>query len=342
MTLERKIEKRVERVGTDGKTLVNQQEEIIHVNLAEKLLVSILAKLSNYIPEAGIWMNTQRPDWNDANNALVGSGVSMVTLYYLRRHLKLLACLTQSAGIAEVQLSEEVAELFTSITETLNMHLTLLKGSICDGDRKKILDQLGQAGNDYRTKVYSKGLSERKKRITAAELKEFFDLSLQHIDHTIKANKRQDRLYHAYNLMNVEHNDAISIRHLPEMLEGQVAVLSSGYLSAADSVEVLDALRGSALYRKDQSSYLLYPDRQLPRFVEKNNIPKEEFEKSNLLKKLIADGNKQIVLSDVSGRMHFHSDFRNADILSNALESLRNTEYQSLLQKRKGMCARYL
>ena len=46
-----------------------------------------LAKISNFIPEGGIWMNTQRPEWNDANNALVGNGVSMVTLYYLRRFL---------------------------------------------------------------------------------------------------------------------------------------------------------------------------------------------------------------------------------------------------------------
>ena len=88
MALEREIENRVERVGTDGKFLANKIGEIIHVNLTEKILVSILAKLSNYIPEAGIWMNTQRPDWNDANNALVGSGVSMVTLYYLRRYLR--------------------------------------------------------------------------------------------------------------------------------------------------------------------------------------------------------------------------------------------------------------
>ena len=36
-------------------------------------------------------------------------------------------------------------------------------------------------------------------------------------------------------------DEGISIRHLYEMLEGQVAVLSSGYLSAADSVELLDA-----------------------------------------------------------------------------------------------------
>ena len=56
------------------------------------------AKLSNFIPEAGIWMNTQRPEWNDANNALVGYGVSMVTLYYLRRYLAFCRDLFRSAG----------------------------------------------------------------------------------------------------------------------------------------------------------------------------------------------------------------------------------------------------
>ena len=47
--------------------------EVIHVNMVEKLLVPVLAKLSNFVPEAGIWLNTQRPEWNDANNALAGT-----------------------------------------------------------------------------------------------------------------------------------------------------------------------------------------------------------------------------------------------------------------------------
>ena len=53
----------------------------------EKMLATVMSKIANFIPEGGIWMNTQRPEWNDANNALVGYGVSMVTLYYLRRFI---------------------------------------------------------------------------------------------------------------------------------------------------------------------------------------------------------------------------------------------------------------
>ena len=58
------------------------------VGLLEKLVVPALAKLSNFVPGGGIWLNTQRPEWNDANNALAGPGLSMVTLYHLRRYLR--------------------------------------------------------------------------------------------------------------------------------------------------------------------------------------------------------------------------------------------------------------
>ena len=71
--------------------------------------------------------------------------------------------------------------------------------------------------------------------------------------------------------MSVE-NKGISISYLPEMLEGQVAILSSGILSAKQSIKVLDALRNSDLYRKDQNSYILYPNKELPKFLEKNII----------------------------------------------------------------------
>lgn len=333
MALEREIEKRVEQMGTDGKFLLDQQGKIIHANLTEKMLVSILAKLSNFIPEAGLWMNTQRPDWNDANNALVGSGVSMVTLYYSRRYLALFRKLIQLTTIAEVSLSEDVADLLTSVHEILSAHISLLDSPISNKNRKAILDKLGQAGSEYRKIIYTNGISQKKRAMKSQMLMEFLELSLQYIDHTIKANKRKDNLYHAYNLMKVENGDEISIRTLYEMLEGQVAVLSSGYLSATESLEVLDALKASALYRKDQSSYLLYPNRQLPRFIEKNNIPKEEFEKSVLLKELVRQGNRRIVVADLHGNVHFNSEFRNGDLLKQALEGLSTNGFQSMVQK---------
>ena len=109
-------------------------------------------------------------------------------------------------------------------------------------------------------------------------------------DHTIKANERPDKLYHSYNLMSVKADGGIAIRHLYEMLEGQVAVLSAGVLSTKEVLELLRALRESDLYRADQHSYILYPDRQLPRFEVKNTIPAAAVEESVLLSQMVAKG----------------------------------------------------
>ena len=55
--------------------------------LAEKLAIIVLAKAGSLVPGGGLWLHTQRPEWNDANNALVGNGLSVVTLASLRRFL---------------------------------------------------------------------------------------------------------------------------------------------------------------------------------------------------------------------------------------------------------------
>ncbi len=326
------IKKRVDETGADGKLLFIKNGEIYKVNLTEKLLISLLAKLGNFIPEAGIWMNTQRPEWNDANNALVGSGVSMVTLYYMRRLVAYCLNMFESSGLKDVLLSEEVAGFLSDINKTLTTNKKLLGIKISDRDRKDMLDLLGRAGSNYRGIIYSKGFSGKKKNIATDELMEFFNITLDYIDHSIIANKREDGLYHAYNLMKVESNGGISIRYLYEMLEGQVAILSSGFLNAGEVAGLLDALRASKMYRKDQNSYTLYPDRQLARFTEKNNIPAKLAEKSVLIKKLIKDNNRDVVLKDVKGSLHFNGAFRNAAMLRESLDKLK-TNYKELVEK---------
>ena len=88
--LAERIEQRVAKNGADGKLLLDGDGQVYQVNLLEKLLVPLLAKLGNLVIDGGIWLNTQRPEWNDANNALVGQGLSMVTLYYMRRYVHFL------------------------------------------------------------------------------------------------------------------------------------------------------------------------------------------------------------------------------------------------------------
>ena len=320
-------------LGADGALLSDKNNFIYKVNLVEKLLATVLAKVSNFIPEGGIWMNTQRPEWNDANNALVGNGVSMVTLYYLRRFLNFLEGVVKNGSGEVSEISLELAEFFNKVLSTLQDNEGILSGKVSDAARKTVLDGLGSAGSDYRTNIYENGFSSDKAAITKNDLLRFLEISKKYLDHSIDANKRDDNLFHAYNLMTIKNDSEVSISYLPEMLEGQVAVLSSGYISGEASLELLDALKASALFRPDQYSYILYPNKELPRFDVKNNIPPKNVEASALLKQLLKDGNKQIVLQDVHGNYHFNGTFNNAKSLKEALSKLPSEEYGELIEK---------
>ena len=329
---EARIKAQRTKIGADGALLTDANDQIYKVNFIEKVLATVLAKMSNFIPEGGIWMNTQRPEWNDANNALVGNGVSMVTLYYLKRFLKFFENILSKYDREDIGISVELKQFLSELTHVLAQNQTLLRSNISDKERKRVLDGLGSAGSSFRKVIYTQRFSGQKVKVHTAEITSFIDLSSLFLAHSIKANKRKDHLYHAYNLMTVKGKDEVSISYLPEMLEGQVAVLSSGFLSSSESLEVLDALKSSSLFRVDQFSYILYPNKSLPRFVEKNTIPQEAILNSDLLKKLIEHKNVQVVERDALGEYHFNGAFNNVNSLKASLESLPEM-YQALVKR---------
>lgn len=328
--LDYKINSRRAEIGVDGALLMDKDNAIIRVNLVEKLLATVLSKVSNFIPEGGIWLNTQRPEWNDANNALVGNGVSMVTLYYLYRFLDFFEKVVAKSNLDNVEISEELKTFFDSIVNTLNNNAHILSGAISDKDRKTVLDGLGKAGSDYRTTIYNEGFKNNKSSIALKDVAQFIEVTKAYLEQSIDANKRDDNMYHAYNLMTVESDTEVSISYLSEMLEGQVAALSAGYLSPTQALSLLDGLKNSALFRDDQYSYILYPDKDLPTFTKKNNIPKEKVENSKLLKQLVADGNRHVVEQDIKGDYHFNGNFNNANSLKEALDNL-DSNYDNLI-----------
>lgn len=329
---DKKIRSLRSEIGGDGALLKDADENIVHVNFIEKILATTLAKLSNFVPEAGIWMNTQRPEWNDANNALVGSGVSMVTLYYLRRFLSFFQnILKELEDTQTFELSEEVCQLFQQIETVFDSNKKLLDNSINDSDRKLIVDSLGKSASDFRHKIYKQKFSGKKQTINADDLKSFFNDALEFLEHSILANKRDDNLYHAYNLLTFK-DDKLSVSYLEEMLEGQVAVLSSKYLKSEDAAEVLDALKQSSLFREDQYSYLLYPNKNLKGFLQRNNIPESSVKTSKLLQKLVEDGHKGIIEKDVENNYHFNGNFNNAKKLKESLLTLEQEPYKYLVE----------
>lgn len=332
---DQKIHLQKESLGADGALLRDRNDNIHTVTFVEKILATTLAKLSNFIPEGGIWMNTQRPEWNDANNALVGNGVSMVTLCYLRRFLYFFKKILAVSKVKHANISAELLVFLKGVSQTLNQHQQLLSGKINDTDRKRILDGLGKPAGAYRAQIYNQSFSGAKQAVALDEIEQLFDLCLRFLEHSIDANKRPDHLYHAYNLMTVEKDNAISISHLSEMLEGQVAVLSAKYLSGQAVLMLLDSLKQSKLFRPDQYSYLLYPNKDLPGFLEKNKVPQEAIGQSALLTRLVADGNVDIVEKDIKGVYHFNSNFKNANDLGLALDDLSKTRYAPLVEQDK-------
>ena len=331
--LEKLVHQRAQSRGADGKLIWDQHGQVRLVNLTEKLLVPLLAKFSNFVPGAGIWLNTQRPEWNDANNALVGNGCSMVTLYYLRRYLTFCQELFRDRAGEKFTLSAEVAGFLDALHGTLTRHRGWLAGKITDDQRSRIVDDLGRAGGAYRDRLYADGFSGRKVPLTGQQLLDFFASALDWTNHSIHANRRPDGLYHSYNLIRLDDRKVLPIRRLYEMLEGQVAALSSGHLSAEESLKLLAALKRSKMYRADQHSYLLYPNRQLPRFVEKNNLPARELRRSALLRRLLADENRQLVERDVFGRVHFNASVTNARDLKRILDELPAARYARLVKR---------
>ncbi len=322
-------------IGADATLLQDKNGGIHRVNFIEKILATLLSKLSNFIPEGGIWMNTQRPEWNDANNALVGNGVSMVTLYYIRRFLVFFKQIVADSTLTHFSISDELFDCYKNIEEVLEVRKQLLTGQISDQERYLILNDLGTAASQFRHQVYTAAFSGQKTKLALEELKGFIDLSIAHIEHAIDANQRNDKLYHAYNLMSVVEGKKVSLSRLSEMLEGQVAVLSSGYLSAKASLEVLNGLKNSLLFRQDQYSYILYPNKELKGFMQKNKIPKKAIEQSALLHQLLQKGLTTIVEQDIKGAYHFNGSFRNANDLKTALDQLPNAEYGELVSLEK-------
>ncbi|MEH6593729.1 MAG: hypothetical protein V7746_25905, partial [Halioglobus sp.] len=335
-----RIEQRVAELGADGKLLLDANGQVYQVNLLEKLLVPLLCKLSNLVVDGGIWLNTQRPEWNDANNALVGQGLSMVTLYYMRRYIKFLQQLLESQRGA-VSLSVEVRQWLIETAaplSTLREHLG--DGPIAADRRYQLLVELGQAAGRYREGVYQQGtfsgaVEEKLERVT-----DMLNDALTAIDHSIHSNLREDGLYHAYNLMDLQP-EAVELDTLYPMLEGQVAALSSGAIAPTQAVTLLEALFESDVFRADQNSFLLYPDRQLPGFLQKNCVPNQRVEALPLLMQMLDQGDARLIERDAGGSYRFNADLTNVGDLDARISDLTPVYGEALELAREPLQALY-
>jgi hypothetical protein len=312
------IAAREDRVGADGRLLVDADGSLLHVGLLEKLLVPALAKLTNFVPGGGIWLNTQRPEWNDANNALAGPGLSMVTLHHLRRYLALLDSIVETAPGESVAVTASVGDWLADIHQILG---TRTAGPVDDVERRTIVDLLGRSGESHRERI-RRGVDSVKVELPLADVRDLCATSLAHLDASIAAGRRADGLHHSYNRVSFPTDTTACVDHLGPMLEGQVAALSSGVLGAEETLAVVDALYASGMYRRDLDTFLLYPPTELPSFLERNVVPADAV--------AIAAGAADIAVTEIAlteivvtgadGRMHFRPEIVNAAALERVLD----------------------
>jgi len=335
-----RIEKRVASMGADGKLVLDSTGNVYQVNLMEKLLVPLLSKLGNLVIDGGIWMNTQRPEWNDANNALVGQGLSMVTLYYLRRYVHFLQQLL-ATETGSTTLSTEIGQWLAETTATLAAARPLLgTNPVSAVKRFELLEELGRAASRYRIAVYAQESFSGKTSLPLDDIMAMLDDAIAAIDHSIGTNRRSDGLYHAYNLLDLQSGAATVDTFYP-MLEGQVAALSSGAIAPSQAASVVEALFNSDVYRSDQNSFMLYPDRQLPGFLDKNRLPAEQVDAIPLLQLMLAKGDERIVSRDAQGCYRFNARFINVGELNTRLDTLEPVYGDVLNSARRPLRALY-
>jgi len=342
------IAQHVARCGTDARLVLRSPAAarrdgtlpVRHGTLVEKLLVLLLVKVTNLVPGSGIWMNTQRPEWNDANNALVGKGVSVVTAAYLHRFVADWRRRSrESEGDRGVgfRVWAPVARLARRVRETLEARRgDLDPEGFPASKRRALMDELGALATAYRAEVYEPAGDLDDLELSGDELRGLLDVVQEYLVQSLRARRRPDGLGHSYDIVAFAPGQA-TIRPLQVMLEGQVALLSSGILSPRESLQVLDALRQSALYWPEQRTYLLYPNERLPGFLEKNRFPAHRMADSGLARALIDAGDTRLILVDpFDGAGHFGGDLRNAADLETLLDELaEDPRYAALVERER-------
>jgi hypothetical protein len=304
---------RAAAIGSDGLLVCGDDGLPVLATLAEKLATIVLAKAGTLVPGGGLWLNTQRPEWNDANNALVGNGLSVVTLAHLRRFLAFIAALPGAGRPFAAP-----AALVDALQRLQALAAGTPAAAVHDpAARRRFVDAAGALLGDWRGRAYRGAAGRDPAEAPPGLLPALAAALLPLVDATLAAQRRDDGLYHAYNLMRFDDH-GIAVEPLYPMLEGQVAVLASAGLPLAERVALLDALFASALYDPARRSFTLYPDRELPGFLERNRLDAEALALP-AVQAALAQGRTDLLQTQSDGTVRFAPGLANRRALEDAL-----------------------
>jgi hypothetical protein len=171
-------------------------------------------------------------------------------------------------------------------------------------ERRSFVDRAGALLDAWRAEAYSAAAGRKPARAPEGLLIALAQDLLPLIDATLERNRRDDGLFHSYNLIDFSKPGRAEVSRLYLMLEGQVALLSSGALSLAESVRLLDALFASDLFDARRRSFTLYPDRPLPGFLERNRLDDEALALP-VVQTLLAAGRTDLLQRQSDGTVRF-------------------------------------
>jgi hypothetical protein len=313
---------RKQAIGSDGLLLRDIEGNLVRVTLIEKLLLPATVKLANLVPGGGVWMNTQRPEWNDANNALAGCGLSVVTAGYLLRYLEFVQTLVGKHQVARFGITARLAELIETLADLFANRRWLQDEALDGASRFALVSSAGQAAARHREQVYLAGPGKAVP-VSRESILNFLRGAIAALRCTLRQNRREDGLYHSYNILEIDAAQrCMELGRLPEMLEGQVSILSSGLLEPEEAAELLEKLPGSALFSKRHRSYLLYPDRDLPDYLGYNRVDERAAHSIPVLSAMLQKGDHRILQPDPAGGFRFHPALRNEYELATALDRI--------------------
>jgi len=322
-----------EEIGADGLLLRDQEGALIKANLLEKLLIPALAKIGQLVPDGGIWMSNQKPEWNDANNALAGTGLSVVTAAYLLRYFKFLDSLIGDDQRSTYSCSKALASVVERVIESLGDDRWRKSFKRSGRDRFELARSNFKALETYRAEA-TLPESREESSLSRDHLRKLCRLAIDVLQVVLEVNRRGDGLWHSYNILKIELIDEeMRIQNLQLMLEGQVAILSSGFLDHHEALGLLESLEGSELRSSRHPTYLLYPDRDYPSFEEINLVDHQAILAIDFLSEMVKQDDRRLVYQDSTGAWRFADSLVNSYALAvqlDQLEGLSNEQREQI------------
>jgi hypothetical protein len=142
--------------------------------------------------------------------------------------------------------------------------------------RRNFLDAAGALLDPWRAAAYQGAAARVPAQAPAGLLTGLAQDLLPLVEATLRASRRDDGLYHAYNLVDLATPGRAEVSPLYPMLEGQVAMLSSGLLSPCRvRWRCWMPCSPAPCTARRRRSFMLYPDRALPGFLLRNRLDAE-------------------------------------------------------------------